>query len=66
MITFNEIRQKFIATTAPKPNSVENFWQMVIENNVSKVNYICNKISFFENFNFSGEYYCDAHSFGGG
>ena len=33
-IQFSGIKQQFIATMAPKPNTVQNFWQMVIEKKV--------------------------------
>ena len=30
-ILFSGIKQQFIATMAPKPNTVQNFWQMIID-----------------------------------
>ena len=33
-IQFSGIKQQFIATMAPKPNTVQNFWHMVIEKKV--------------------------------
>ena len=30
-IQFSGIKQQFIATMAPKPNTVQNFWQMIID-----------------------------------
>ena len=37
MITFNGFKQQFVATMAPKPNTVQNFWQMIIEKKVSLI-----------------------------
>ena len=34
LIKFRDLDQEFIATSAPKPNSFENFWQLVIDKNV--------------------------------
>ena len=36
-IRFAEIKQEFIASIAPKPNSFENFWEMIIEKRVSMI-----------------------------
>ena len=36
-IKFDDIKQKFIASIAPKPVSFENFWQMIIEKKVSVI-----------------------------
>ena len=36
-IKFDDIKQEFIASIAPKPASFENFWQMVIEKRVSVI-----------------------------
>ena len=30
-IQLSGVKQQFIATMAPKPNTVQNFWQMVIQ-----------------------------------
>ena len=37
MITFNGLKQQFVATMAPKPNTVQNFWQMIIEKKVRMI-----------------------------
>ena len=38
MITFTNYKQKFIATQAPKVNvSLQNFWEMILENKVKVV-----------------------------
>ena len=37
LIKFDGIQQEFIASIAPKPNSFENFWQMIIEKKVSLI-----------------------------
>ena len=37
LIKFDGIQQEFIASIAPKPNSFENFWQMIIERRVSLI-----------------------------
>ena len=34
LIKFSGVEQTFIATQAPKPNSFQNFWQMIIEKKV--------------------------------
>ena len=34
LIRFKGVKQTFIATQAPKPNSFQNFWQMVLEKKV--------------------------------
>ena len=36
-IKFDDIKQEFIASIAPKPVSFENFWQMIIEKRVSVI-----------------------------
>ena len=36
LIKFPGFVQQFMAASAPKPNSFENFWQMVIDKNVIK------------------------------
>ena len=36
-IKFDGIKQEFIASIAPKPASFENFWQMIIEKEVSVI-----------------------------
>ena len=36
-INFAGIKQEFIASIAPKPNSFENFWEMIIEKRVSMI-----------------------------
>ena len=36
-IRFANIKQEFIASIAPKPNSFENFWEMIIEKRVSVI-----------------------------
>ena len=36
LIKFNGFNQEFIAASAPRPNSFENFWQLVIDKNVMK------------------------------
>ena len=33
-IKFQDMRQQFIAAQAPKPNSFENFWQMILDREV--------------------------------
>ena len=33
-LKFPDLHQSFIATQAPKPNSFENFWQMILEKQV--------------------------------
>ena len=38
-ITFPGCRQAFIAAQAPKENTIENFWQMIIEKKVKKYFY---------------------------
>ena len=37
LIKFADMKQEFIASIAPKPNSFENFWQMIIEKEVSVI-----------------------------
>ena len=37
IVHFKNMKPKFIATQAPKPNSYENFWQMVLELDVSSL-----------------------------
>ena len=36
-IIFEDLKQEFIASIAPKPVSFENFWQMIIERRVSVI-----------------------------
>ena len=36
-IKFDDIKQDFIASIAPKPLSFENFWQMIIDKRVSVI-----------------------------
>ena len=36
-IRFEDIKQEFIASIAPKPISFQNFWQMIIEKKVSVI-----------------------------
>ena len=36
-ISFENIKQDFIASIAPRPVSFENFWQMIIEKRVSVI-----------------------------
>ena len=43
LIKFSGVEQTFIATQAPKPNSFQNFWQMIIEKKV-QINRILYKI----------------------
>ena len=39
-ITFRTCKQTFIAAQAPKENTIENFWQMIID---KKVWLLCNE-----------------------
>ena len=34
MVRFQDNQQQFIATMAPTPNTIHNFWKMVIEKRV--------------------------------
>ena len=37
LIKFNGFDQEFIAASAPRPNSFENFWQMIIDKKVLRM-----------------------------
>ena len=55
------MKPKFIATQAPRPNSFENFWQMVLEMDVSHL-----KVNRTDDISvFLGEGDRDAHCSGG-
>ena len=47
VISFTDTNQQFLAAMVPNPNSIENFWQMIIEKKVriiisfEPINYIC-------------------------
>ena len=37
MVRFQDNQQQFIATMAPTPNTIHNFWKMVIEKRVDDI-----------------------------